>query len=97
MKEIWFSLIASTCLLSHLPDSLRYPIQEQIIIRPVSGFNVLRHCYCRNESMDSRRGAMTGSIEINVLAALMLQESSVGLNRSINNLEMLHKLGRAIH
>lgn len=47
--------------------------------------------------MDSRRGAMTGSIEINVLAALMLQESSVGSNRSINNLEMLHKLGRAIH
>lgn len=64
MKEIWFSLIASTYLLNHLADSVHYPIQEQIIIDfvPVCGFNVFSHYYCRDEAMDSRRGTMTGVV-----------------------------------
>lgn len=93
MKKICFSLIASTCLLNPLPDSLLYPIQEEIIIRPVGGFNVLRHCYGRNEPMDSRIDAITGLTVINVFA-LTLQESSVCSKKSI---KILQKLGRAIH
>lgn len=76
MEKICFSLIASTCFLNQLPDSVRYSIQEEIIItQPGADFNVLRHRYGRNEPMGSPMDAFTGLTEINV-CALMLQESS---------------------